>query len=526
MRRRLHERLIALALEIQVGELTLIPFRQLLSRGEALPLRRRPLAILSVLAQAGGALVTKDELIERVWSGAVVEDNAIQAQITALRKALGGHSRLVVTVHGLGYRLDGTAAAPTEAEDSNIPSLAVLPFANLSDDPGQSYFVDGLMEELVTSLTRIRTIMVIASGSTLSLRGQEVSAVDAAQRLSVRYVLEGSVRRAGDDVRIAVRLVDAENGSQIWADRFNDRYEDIFALQDRVALAVAGVIEFTVQGAEMRRSIHRPTKDLRSYDLHLQALALFRTYQQDNMFKALDLLEQAIALDPNFALALSQASSCHAMIARFRWSNDYAGHERAMMALIDQSLQQGGDDPQVLATAAMTFWAHGDLKDAARLAERATDLNPGSSWPWLARAKVAVAVGDIDLADDAMQRSMRLDPLSPNRNLQVGALAAIRFGQHRFEEGLSFAREYVELAHQPLSLGMLAATHGQLGNDDAAAAVFAELRDHSSMPLKDLAAMFFRDEELQSMLLHGLHRAENAAQMKSGSSSKPTVVVR
>jgi TolB-like protein len=504
---------VALEGGLRLGDLTLKPFRQLLAGDTPVALRRRPLAVLSVLADAGGALVTKDELIERVWSGAAIEDNAIQAQIAALRRAMGKESKRIVTVHGLGYRLEMVAAPPAEKEVAKLPSLAVLPFANLSGDPEQAYFVDGLMEELVTSLTRIRTLLVIASGSTLSLKGQEISAADAAEKLNVRYVLEGSVRRAGDDVRIAVHLVDAESGAQIWADRFNDRFEDIFALQDRVALAVAGVIEFSVQGAETRRSTHWPTKDLRSYDLYLRALALFRTYQQDAMFKALDLLEQALALDPDFALALSQASACHAMMARFRWSHDPEGNNRSMMDYVDRSLQHGGDDPQVLATAAMTFWATGALDDAGRLAGRAIELNPGSSWSWLSRGKVAVAQGDFALADDCLQRSVRLDPFSPNRNLQVGALATIRFAQHRFEEGLSYAREYVELAHQPLSLAMLAATHGQLEHGAAAAEAFAQLRAQSPIPLSDLAAMFYRDQALQALFLEGIGRAEAGALM-------------
>ncbi len=500
-----------MASKLKLGAFTLIPFRQLLSNGTPVELRRRPLALLSVLAEAGGALVTKDELIERVWSGAIVEDNAIQAQIAALRRVLGSDGKLIVTVHGLGYRLEIEASPLPEAVDSNLPTLAVLPFANLSDDPDQTYFVDGLMDELITSLTRIRTILVIASGSSFSLRDSGISAVDAARKLGVRYVLEGSVRRSGEDIRISVHLVDTDTGAQIWADRFNDRFDDIFALQDRVALAVAGAIEFSVQGAELRRSKNQPTKNLRSYDLYLQALALFRTVLQHNMFKALDLLEQALALDPDFALALSQASACHAMIARFRWSNDAEGGVKAMMAYIDRSLQLGGDDPQVIATAAMSYWAVGVLDDAARLAERATSLNPGSSLPWLARGKVAVALGNIELADECMQRSMRLDPISPNRSLQVGALAAIRFAQHRFEEGLIHAREYVELAHQPLSLGMLAATHGQLANVSAAGEAFAKLREHSQIPLEELAAMFFQDEAQQALLLQGLTHAEQAA---------------
>jgi TolB-like protein len=248
---------------IALGRFSLVPFRQLLDGDSPVLLGRKPLALLSVLAEAGGALITKSELIERVWSGAIVEENSIQAQIAAVRRALGEDAALLITVHGLGYRLAVTVNPDLVLEDSELPSIAALPFANLSDDPDQVYFVDGLMEEIVTSLTRIRTLVVIASGSSLSLKGQDISPLDAAKKLGVRYVLEGSVRRAGSDIRIAVRLIDTANRGQIWADQFNDRYDDIFALQERVALAVAGVIEFSVQGAETRRSAHRPTKDLR-----------------------------------------------------------------------------------------------------------------------------------------------------------------------------------------------------------------------------------------------------------------------
>jgi TolB-like protein len=503
---------------IALGRFSLVPFRQLLDGDAPVLLGRKPLALLSVLAEAGGALITKSELIERVWSGAIVEENSIQAQIAAVRRALGEDAALLITVHGLGYRLAVTVNPDLVLEDSELPSIAALPFANLSDDPDQVYFVDGLMEEIVTSLTRIRTLVVIASGSSLSLKGQDISPLDAAKKLGVRYVLEGSVRRAGSDIRIAVRLIDTANRGQIWADQFNDRYDDIFALQERVALAVAGVIEFSVQGAETRRSAHRPTKDLRSYDLYLQALVPFRTYLQHNMFKSLGLLEQALVLDPGFALALSQASACHAVIARFRWSNDPESNGRAMLEFVDRSLKTGGDDPQVLATAAMSYWATGDIDGGARLAERATDLNPGSSWPWLARGQIAIAAGNIDLADDCLQRSMRLDPISPNRNLQMGALAAVRFAQQRFDEGLEHCRDYVELAAQPMSFGMLAATCGQLGKEEAAAEAFVQLRHHSPMPLIDLAATFYRDEKLQALFLQGIVRAEESARRFSRSS--------
>lgn len=400
-------------------------------------------------------------------------------------------------------------SAPLALPDK--PSIAVLPFANLSGDPDQEYFVDGLMEEIVTSLTRIRTIFVIASGSTRSLKGQEITPVAAAQRLGVRYVLEGSVRRSGNRVRIAVKLIDGIGGAQIWAHRFEDNLDDIFDLQDKVAMSVAGVIEFSVQTAETERSIRRPTEDLRSYELYLRALLKFRTYRREDMFAALELTSRAIALDSNYALALSLAAGCHAIIMQFHWSDDAPYHGRQMMDLIARSLQSGSDDPQVLASAAMAYWTAGNFAPAAQLADRATQLNPGSSWPWLARGQISVAMGDLDIADDCLERSIRLDPLSPNRALQLGALAAVRFAQRRFAEAIEINRERHMLASTPMSLGLMVAAYGHLGQQEAAREAFGQLRAVSDMSLSDIAAMYYQKAEQRQLFLDGVAAIEPQA---------------
>ncbi|MGH7009379.1 MAG: TIR domain-containing protein, partial [Caulobacteraceae bacterium] len=289
------------------------------------------------------------------------------------RRALASLSEL------LGREPPPAASAVWRSGDEDKPSIAVLPFANLSGDPDEEYFVDGLMEEIVTSLTRIRTLCVIASGSSLSLKGQGLSPTQAAEKLGVRYVLEGSVRRQGRRVRIAVHLLDASIGVQIWAERFDETLEDIFELQDNVALGVAGAIEFSVQHAEMLRLIRRPTSDLRGYDAYLRAVALFRTYRREDMLQALELLEHAIALDPDYGLAHSLAACCHALILRFGWTDDPTSHRQRFEERAAHSVRSGSDDPQVLASTAQAYWAAGRLAEATPLAERAAALNPGSS---------------------------------------------------------------------------------------------------------------------------------------------------
>lgn len=388
------------------------------------------------------------------------------------------------------------------------PSIAVLPFTNLSGDPEQAYFVDGLMEEISGALTRIRSLFVIASGSSLSLKGEDLSPLDAARRLSVRYVLQGSVRRAGDRVRISVKLVDAATGKQIWAEKYDDTLEDVFALQDKVAIGVSGVIEFSVQKAETIRKSNRPTSDLRSYDLYLRALGPFRTYTKEGVFEALDILDKAIELDEEYALALSLMAGCHAVIMQFRWTDDPDDHSAKIMDLVDRSLQFGSDDPQVVASAALAYWVAGDNVIAMQLAERAFDLNPGSSFPLLARGQICAALGEFNAAEQCIEESMRLDPFSPNRALQLAALAQTRFAQKRFEDAADLSREWAQINKSPLNVALLASSRGHLGDHTSARDALDQVHQLTTLPMDGLAAMFFQDDALRELFLEGISAIE------------------
>src|ERR1700751_5438881 len=196
------------------------------------------------------------------------------------------------------------------------PSIAVLPFANMSGDPEQDYFADGMVEEIIIALSRIRWLFVIARNSSFTYKGQAVDVKQVGRELGVHYVLEGSVRKGGNRVRITGQLIDAETGAHLWADRFDGSLEDVFDLQDRVAIEVAGVIEPALQAAEVRRSAARPTNDLTAYDLYLRALATFYPITKERLLQALKLLHQAIAIDPYCGPALSLAAMCP---MRLRW---------------------------------------------------------------------------------------------------------------------------------------------------------------------------------------------------------------
>jgi TolB-like protein len=247
------------------------------------------------------------------------------------------------------YRVrDAAAAAKTPSAPvlplPDKPSIAVLPFANMSGDPEQEYFADGMVEEIITALSRIRWLFVIARNSSFTYKGQAVDVKQVGRELGVRYVLEGSVRKAGNRVRITAQLIDATNGAHLWADRFDGSLEDVFDLQDKVASSVAGVIEPTLQAAEMRRSAARPTTDLSAYDLYLRALAAFYQLTREGTFEALGLLEQAIAIDRHYAPALSWAANCHRYLVINGWVEEAETSHRKACDLARKALEVGEND--------------------------------------------------------------------------------------------------------------------------------------------------------------------------------------
>ncbi|HXQ15416.1 MAG TPA: TIR domain-containing protein, partial [Caulobacteraceae bacterium] len=321
----------------------------------------------------------------KAWSGGASEA-AFRTVLDAVRSGL--ESAAVP---------DAVVGADTPLLLPSKPSIAVMPFANLSGDPEQDYFADGMVVEIVEALSRIRSIFVIASGSSLSFKGKGVAAQDAARQLGVRYMLEGSVRKAGGRVRIGVQLIDAADGAQIWTHRFEDTLEDVFALQDSVALAVAGKIEPTVQQAEIRRASARPTDNLSSYDLYLRALPLQRTFVRADMLEALDLASRAVTLDPDFGPALALAVNCHRIIVLNGWSDDLEGQGRLGLELAHRALRAAGDDAAVLASVAASLdFFESDHGAAVALLERALTLNPGCASAWFWSGLVRVRAGETD----------------------------------------------------------------------------------------------------------------------------------
>jgi adenylate cyclase len=401
-------------------------------------------------------------------------------------------------------------AAPAPPPLPSKPSIAVLPFANLSGDPEQDYFADGMVEEIVAALSRISSIFVIASGSGLSFKGKGIGAQEAARQLGVRYVLEGSVRQAGGRVRIAVRLIDGVDGAQVWSDRIEDTLEDVFTLQDTVALRVAGQIEPTVSDAEVRRAAARPTENMGSYDLYLRAIPYFAMGAKPAVLQALDLLDRAIELDPGYAWALSMGALCQYLVTVYGWSEDPAASRLKSIEMAHRALKAAGDDANVLAQVALTIAdLEGDMDAAVAMVDRATMLSPGTAMAWAASAMLRVRAGDADLAAAHLETSIRLDPIGATRPTRMGLLAQARYFQGRYAEAVALSKEFVQQTDSAAGYAFLAAGHGRLGQRDAALAALERYRSLSPMPLEFLARAVLRDPTYVALFLEGIAMAED-----------------
>jgi TolB-like protein/class 3 adenylate cyclase len=371
------------------------------------------------------------------------------------------------------------------------PSLAVLPFQNMTGDVEQDYFVDGMVEEIITALSRIRWLFVIARNSSFAYRSKAIDVRQIARELGVRYVLEGSVRKAGNRVRITGQLIDTTTGAHIWADRFGGVLDDIFELQDQVASSVAGVIEPTLRKAEFERASRKPTESLDAYDLYLRALALRDTHTDESVAEAIGLLQRALAIDPNYAAAK----------ALIGWSRIHQySHGRSppsevekveAVALAREALDNGKDDPDTLWMAGFTLMSYAGQRDVAAAAvDRALTLNPNSAHAWMARGYVSLSLDQTGPAIEALERAMRLSPLDSLRRTFTNGIASAHLRERRYEQALDWAEQ--TLREEPGYLGALlnkAVASAHLGQTGQACATVRQIIElHPGLTIARLSA--------------------------------------
>jgi TolB-like protein len=494
----------------------------------------RALDVLGVLIAGDGDLVSKDEIMAAVWPGTVVEDNNLTVQISALRRILDGRraeGSSIQTVAGRGYRFVAsvtrvepgsppisfpiagnrggglTGEYGSEASLAAVfhkPAIAVLPFANLSDDPEQEYFADGMVEEIITALSRIRWLFVLARNSSFTYKGQAIDVKQVERDLGVRYVLEGSVRKAGNRVRIAAQLIEARTGAHLWADRFDGSLEDVFDLQDKVASSVAGVIEPALRAAETARSASRRTSDLSAYDLYLRAGAMYSTY---HMRQALALVEEAIARDPHYGPALGLAAQCCQHLATNFNAPDRDAIRPKGIGFGRRAVEVAGDDPGVLANAAMALAVLGEDLDAMiALVDRALAFNPSFAIGWHISGFLRLWAGQTDLAIEHGEMALRLSPRARAGEEAFLIGTALFFGR-RFQEAVP--RLWVAIQAMPAfpnPYRYLAACYAHMGLFDEARGMIARLRAIIPEVMVNLP-LPYRNPQHRELFLSGLRLA-------------------
>jgi TolB-like protein len=471
--------------------------RELRRGADLVPLAPGVFDLLDYLIRNRERVVSKDDLIAAVWDGRIVSDAALTTRINGVRRAIGDSGvmqRLIKTLPQKGIRFVGAVREGQEAADGpaeivlveprplaltlpDKPSVAVLPFANVGGDPEQEYFADGMAEEIITALSRCSWLFVIARNSSFTYRDKTVDVRQVGRELGVRYVLQGSVRRAANRLRFTGQLVEATSGAHIWADRFEGEISDVFDLQDRMTENVVGTIEPQLQLAEIERIKHKPVANLDAYDLLLRAQQQQHEFTENSLTAALGCLEQALAIDPSYAQALALAAYCYVERRSQGWAQDVEVEAAEGLRLAARAVELAKDDANVLWMAAYAVRSLGtDLHRAKELLNRSLQLNPNSTMALTIAAWSDALLANPARALELLQRAERLSPRDPRAWFMAAAGAFAHFvgGQH--DEAVSRAKE--ALAQNPRytrTLRILAASLAKLGKREEAAQVIGEV---------------------------------------------------
>ena len=468
---------------IALGPFRLDPRNDLLLRGtEPVALGRRAILVLRALIEQPGALVSKEALIEAAWPGQAVEESNLTVQIAVLRRAFGtasGGDGWIETMPRRGYRFVGPVVAAEAASLAlpDKPSLVILPFQNMSGDPEQEYFADGMVEEITIAISRLPWLFVIARNSAFTYKGKPVDVKQVAQELGVRYVLEGSVRKAANQVRITGQLIDTATGAHIWADRFDGALDDIFDLQDQVASNVAGAIEPKLRQSEIERASRKPAASLSAYDLYLRALAQSYRYTEEGLAEAVALARQALAIDPSYLPAAAMVSVCRWMQRVQGWGALSADDVGEACRLARQVLEAERDDAETIWQAAMTlFRLAGETAMAAAALDRALALNPNAAHAWMARGNIHASRNQPEAAIEAIERARRLSPFDPYTFFYAFTTAIAHFAARRFEQAAEWAdRALHDQPRLASAMRLKVAALAHLGHLDEARAELSRL---------------------------------------------------
>ena len=469
--------------------------RRELRRGtDVKSLEPRVFDLLAYLVRNRERVVSRDELIASVWNGRIVSESAMASSINAVRGAIGDSGddqRLIKTLPRKGVRFVGNvqeknvSGAPSaigaiKAGDVQVtlpekPAVAVLPFQNMSGDPEQEYFADGMVDEIISGLARSRWLFVIARNSSFVYKNKAVDVRQIGRELGVRYLLQGSVRKAGDRIRVSIQLVDAETGAHLWGERIDRTLADVFALQDDIAANVIGAIEPTLRNVEIERIQRKQPNNLDAYDLVLRASPLAYSHIAEDAAVAIPLLHKALELEPNYSAAHAPLALCyHSQFSRagLRSEDQSAAirHARAAVAC-------GADDPAALGVAGfvLSLDAH-DHATALQLFDRALKLSSSNFFALSSSALVLSWLGKPTIALERSDLALRLSPFDPLNYLSLNAQAISYFQLEQFDKSHDVARKSVELnARFSVSRAFLIAGLARLNRAAEAAAQAKQL---------------------------------------------------
>ena len=385
-------------------------------------------------------------------SGSVYDQ--VKGRLKAVFEFLGEQQVKNMTEPVRAYRIrlaaaaEGTATAPANATEAlalpDKPSIAVLPFNNMSGDPEQDFFADGVVEAVTATLSRIRSFFVIARNSAFRYKGRALDVAQVGRELGVRYVLEGSVQKAGGRVRITVQLIDTTNGAHVWADRVDGTLEDVFELQDRITERVAGAIQPSIRLAEIERARRKRPQDLGAYDYTMRAMPHVWALEKEASAQALTLLAQALAIDPEYPLALSLAGWCHAQRSVYNWTDDIELARSEGLRYAEKAAEQGGEDPLILAVLGAVHTVLRNQGTARVMLERAVTIDPNAAWAWSRLGWVENYSDRPERALPHFERALRLSPLDPmNFNNYVGMGSAHEVAQ-RYDEAVACYRRALQ----------------------------------------------------------------------------------
>lgn len=381
-----------------------------------------------------------------------------------------------------------------ESSLTDKPSIAVLPFQNLSGNAGQEYFADGVVEDIIIALSRFSSLFVIARNSSFTFKGRSVSIKQVGAELGVRYVLEGSVRRSEDNIRITAQLIDATTDAHVWADKFDGDLQEVFTLQDKVTSAVVAAIAPAIEKAEYEKRRARPTEHMGSYDWYLRGMASLHQFTPEALRESLRCFDAAIALDENFAAAWGMAAWAHVMLRSYYIANtpDDAADRVETNRLARKAITLGSNDALALATAAHALaYVVNDYDGAKAPAARALSLNPNLATAWLCSAWIDVLCNDGEAGLGKFEHAMRLSPLDPFKGGMLAGASWSCFMAGHYQEGLNYAQESLKYRKTAQNMGAAAANAFRLGDINSAQLMIKLWRDlDPSLSLKDIPSIY------------------------------------